>query len=53
MKDVKWEMYIDPSYFHMWAVRDSTDRSFNSPRLFHMTTEQKAKQLLDLLKESE
>ncbi len=30
-----WEVYLDPGYFDMWAVRPVDDTAFNSPQLFH------------------
>lgn len=41
-KKTVWEMYSDINYFDMWAVRDSSDRSFNSPRLFHFAKHEDA-----------
>jgi hypothetical protein len=32
---VKWEIFADPSFYDMWAVRPTGDHAFNSPRLFH------------------
>ena len=39
---VKWEMYEDIGYFDMWAVRDSSDKSFDSLRLFHFVKHEDA-----------
>lgn len=48
----KWEIYSDPSYYDMWAVREVGDRDFNSPRLFHFITYEEAKQFKALLEKS-
>ncbi len=47
-----WEMYHDPAYYDMWAVRDINDKSFNSPRLFHFVTEEEAYTFLHLIRGS-
>jgi hypothetical protein len=48
----KWELYSDPSYYEMWAVREVGDRDFNSPRLFHFATQDEAEQFKALLDKS-
>jgi len=45
---VKWEVFIDRSYFDMWAVRPVGDKDFNSPRLFHFTFKYQADQFKTL-----
>lgn len=45
----KWEMFNDPSYYDMWAVRPVGDKDFNSPRLFHFTMEDDARKFMSLL----
>lgn len=52
MTSRKWEMFQDPSYYDMWAIRDNTDRSFNSQTLFHMETKEDAEALLKLLEKA-
>jgi hypothetical protein len=32
---VEWEIFPDPGYYDMWAVRPVGDKSLSSPRLFH------------------
>ncbi len=49
---VKWEIYLDAGYYDMWAVRDSIDRSINSPRLFHFATQDDAEKFKALLEVS-
>lgn len=49
MSGFPWEIYLDDSYYHMWAVRDKTDKSFNSPRLFHFNNEEDARDFLHLI----
>lgn len=48
MKKTKWEMYCDGAFYHMWAVRDSADKSFDSPRLFHFSSKADAEAFLKL-----
>ncbi len=47
----KWEIYLDESYYHMWAVREIGDRDFNSSRLFHFIDLKDAKVFKKLLEE--
>lgn len=47
-----FEMFKDDSYFHLWAVRDIRDRSFNSPRLFHFAKKEDAEKFKELLERS-
>lgn len=49
-RSVEWEMFQDPAYFDMWAVRPVGDRDFNSPRLFHFANEDQARRFLSLLR---
>jgi hypothetical protein len=52
MASTEWEIFQDLSYYDMWAVRDKSDKSFNSPRLFHFNNEQDARQFLSLVKKA-
>ena len=47
-----WEMFSDPSYYDMWAVREVGDRSFESPRLFHFVFREDAEAFKALLEKS-
>ncbi len=49
---VKWEMFEDASYFHLWAVRPVGDHDFNSPRLFHFFEQKDALSFYELFKKS-
>ncbi len=49
MNKTTWELYSDPSYYDLWAVRDASDTSFNSPRLFYFVFEHDAKAFLALV----
>jgi hypothetical protein len=51
-KKVKWEMFLDSSYYDMWAVRPVGDKDFNSPRLFHFILKEDAEQFKALLEKS-
>lgn len=42
MKRREWEVFHDPSYWDMWAVRPVGDRCFNSPQLFHFAKREDA-----------
>ena len=47
---IKWEIFLDKSYFDMFAVRPIGDKDFYSPRLFHFDSEEdanKCKEILD------
>lgn len=37
-----WELFCDPGYYDMWAVRPVGDKDFNSPQLFHFATSAEA-----------
>ena len=50
--ETNWEMFCDIGYFDLWAVRDTSDKSFNSPRLFHFVEQEDAKAFLALVKKS-
>lgn len=39
---VEWEIFNDPSYYDMVAVRPVGDNDFNSPRLFHFGSREDA-----------
>ena len=41
---MKYEMYCDVSYYHLWAVRPIGDRNFESPNLKHFNTEKEAEE---------
>jgi len=47
-----WEVYLDHAFYDMWAVRPVGDDDYNSSRLFHLPTKEKAEQLQQLLTES-
>lgn len=47
--NMKWEMFCDPAYYDMWAVRPVGDKNFNSEKLFHFNLKDEAKKLLDYL----
>ena len=47
-----WEMFSNPSYYDMWAVREVGDRSFESPRLFHFVFKEDAEAFKALLEKS-
>lgn len=49
----KWEIFIDDSYYHLWAVRRIGDKSFSSPALFHLSQEEDAKALKELLEKAQ
>lgn len=51
-ENVKWEIFIDESFFDMWAVRPIGDKDFNSPRLFHYVFKEDAEKLKELLEKS-
>ena len=44
-----WEYFLDDSYYDMWAVRNNSDKSFNS--VIHVMTEDEAKFLVEKLNE--
>ncbi len=46
-----WEYFLDVCYYDMWAVRPIGDKSFNSLWLFHVTSENEAVVLCDILNE--
>ena len=39
---MRWEVFIDPGYYDMWAVRPEGDKDFSSPQLFHFAKESDA-----------
>lgn len=45
---MKWELFLDESFYEMWAVRPEGDKDFNSPRLFHFGTKEEAQVFKDL-----
>lgn len=50
--ETKWEMFLDESYFHMWAVRPMGDRNLDSPRLFHFIKKEDAEAFKKLVEVS-
>ena len=42
-----WEVFLDPAYYDMWAVRHSAYRSFE--QAFHLSSEGEARRLAKLL----
>lgn len=42
---MKWEYYLDYSYYDMWAIRPEGDKDFNSPNLIHVATMKEAEAL--------
>jgi hypothetical protein len=51
-KKIKWEVFIDYSYYHLWAVRPVGDKSFNSQRIFHFVEKSDAEKLKELLEKA-
>lgn len=47
--NTKWEIFQDPSYYDMWAVRPVEYKDFNNPRLFHFKDEDTAKRFKTLI----
>lgn len=48
-KDDMWEYYLDNTYYDLWAVRPVDDKNFNSGLLFHVSSENEAEKLTELL----
>ena len=48
----KWELYLDSSFYDMWAVREQGDKDFSSPRLFHFIHKDEAEQFKVLIEKS-
>ena len=46
---MKYEYFLDESYYSMWAVRPVGDIDFNSKNLHHVATEKEAIKLKDKL----
>jgi len=46
---ITWEVFLDVSYYDMWAVRPKGDRSFTSESLFHLPSQQEARNLAKYL----
>lgn len=46
---MKWEMFLDHSYYDMYAVRPEGDKDFNSRRTFHFQLKTEAERLLNYL----
>jgi hypothetical protein len=49
---MKYEMFLDESYFHMWVVRPEGDKNFNSPRLFHFESQKDAEEFKELIEKA-
>jgi len=49
MTKVEWEVFLDRSYYDMWAVRPVGDKEFDSPRLFHFDSEVDSRDFLRLV----
>lgn len=49
---MKWEYFLDHSYYDMYAVRPEGDKDFNSPRLFHVVAKHEAEKLCEYLNDS-
>ncbi len=49
---VKWEIFLDESFYGLWAVRPVGDHDFESPRLFHFLDKVDAEEFLTLLEKS-
>jgi hypothetical protein len=47
-----WEMFLDISYFDMWAVRCEQDTCLDSERLFHFLHKEDAERFLELVRKS-
>lgn len=45
----KYEMFLDECYFHMWCVRNTDDRRFNSPTSFHFVKKSDAEEFKRLI----
>ena len=49
---MEWEVFNDPSYFDMWAVRPVGDRDFQSLRLFHFARKDDAESFAALARKA-
>jgi hypothetical protein len=49
---MKYEMFLDEAYFHLWAVRPEDDKDFNSPRLFHFVKKEDAEKFKELIEKA-
>lgn len=45
----KYEMFLDECYFHMWCVRNTDDRRFDSPTSFHFVKKSDAEEFKRLI----
>lgn len=45
-----WELFSDDSYYDLWCVRNTGDRSFNSPLSFHFVEKKDAEDFLRLVR---
>lgn len=46
---MKWEYYLDHSYYDMYAVRPEGDHDYQSAKLFHTVTKLEAERLCNYL----
>jgi len=49
---MKYELFEDISYYHLWAVRPEGDRDFKSPRLFHFVRKEDAEKFKLLIEKA-
>jgi hypothetical protein len=49
----EWELYHDPGFYGMFAVREKGDTNFNSPRLFHFINKSDAEEFKRLIEISQ
>lgn len=50
--NVEWELFMDSSFYDMFAVRQVGDKDFNSPRLFHFDKLEDAKLFKELIEKA-
>lgn len=51
MSEYVWESFCDEAYFDMWAIRNTSDKSFNSA--IHVNTKEEAEFLVDKLNQND
>lgn len=49
-KDEDWEMFCDECYYHLYCVRNTNDKRFNSPMSFHFLKKEDAETFLKLIR---
>lgn len=49
---IDWEVFHDPAYYDMWAVRPVGDTDMNSPQLFHFAVERDAQRFAELARKA-